>query len=95
MVPNRRQRAAEAEPVAGRQIAFGDGDEARKTRLRREQIVIAGVEPAIGDPISDRQQLPLRVEQKAELHCIDQRPRALAQRGKAAAKARRPPGRTA
>ena len=54
IVPNRRQRTAEAEPVAGRQVAFGDCDEARKTRLRREQIVIAGVESAIGNPISDR-----------------------------------------
>ena len=36
--------AAETEPVPGRHVALGDGDEARQPRLGRQQVVAVGVE---------------------------------------------------
>ena len=43
----RRDGAAEPEPVARRNIAFGDGEEAREPRLRGEEVVAAWVELAV------------------------------------------------
>ena len=42
--PTGRQRAAEAEPVRGGDVALGDRDEARQPRLGGEQVVVARVE---------------------------------------------------
>ncbi len=47
-VRDRRDGAAEMEPVAGRDVALGDRDEAREPRLGGEQIVAARVERALG-----------------------------------------------
>ena len=57
---DRRDRAAETEPVAGRNVALGDRDEAREPRLGGEKIVATRVEGAVGHPIADRQQLARR-----------------------------------
>ena len=65
---DRGDRAAEPEPVAGRNVALGDGDETRQPRFGGQQIVAVGVERALGHQIADREQLALAVEQKAEFH---------------------------
>ena len=70
-VPDGCQGTAEPEPVAGGYVSLGDRDEARKTRFGGKQVVIIGVETPIGNPISDREQLPLRVEEKVERHRIE------------------------
>ena len=59
------------EPVSGRHIALGDGDEARKTRLGGEQIVMVRVKAPIADEIANREQLALRVEEEAEAHRVE------------------------
>ena len=41
---DRRHRAAEPEPVPGRNVALGDGDEAGQPRFRRQQVVAIGIE---------------------------------------------------
>ena len=73
-----RSRAAEAqgapelEPVVVRDRARRDRHEARQARFRREDVVVRAVEPAVGHAESDREQLPLAAEQKAELDLLDQ-----------------------
>ena len=42
--PDRRHRAAQPEPVAGRHLALGDREEAGEPRFRGQQVVAAGVE---------------------------------------------------
>ena len=74
---DRRDGAAEVEPVARRDVALGDRDEAREPRLGGEKIVAARVERALGHPIADREQLAVAVEQKAELHRERHRARGL------------------
>ena len=49
-------------------IAFGDRDEARQPRLRRQKIVRRWIEPVRALVESDRKQLPLLVKQKREVH---------------------------
>jgi hypothetical protein len=51
----RRRGAAEANPVAGRDIALGDGEQAGEPRFRSEQVVATGVEAVVGEGITDRQ----------------------------------------
>ena len=63
-----RDGAAEMEPMARRDVALGDRDEARKPRLGREQIVAARVEGAVRHAIADREQLAVRIEQEAVTH---------------------------
>ena len=67
-VVDRRHGAAEAEPLARRHIAFGDGDKTGQPRFRGEQVVAIGVERAIRDEVADGQQLALGIAQEAELH---------------------------
>ena len=74
-----RQGTAETEPVAGGEIALGDGEETRQPSLGGEKIVIIGIQGAIGDAIADRQQLTLGVEQKTEFHGHGRRPGRLGQ----------------
>ena len=50
-------RPAEPEPVLGRQVALGDGEQAGQPRLGGQQVVAAFVELMLLDPIADRQQL--------------------------------------
>ena len=75
---DRRDGTAEAEPVARRDVALGDRDEAREPRLGGEQIVAARVERALRHAIADREQLALGIEQEAEVHCRAPSSRAVA-----------------
>ena len=58
--------------MARRQFALGDADEACEARLGCKQVVVVRIEAAVGDAIADRKQLALPIEQKAEIHIIDQ-----------------------
>ena len=60
--------AAEMEPVAGGNIALGDGEETRQPRFRRQKIVAIGIERAFGREAADRKQIALAVDEKAEVH---------------------------
>ena len=62
------QRAAQPEPVVHRHVVLGDGDEAGQPRLGREQIVVRAVERVGAALVPDGEQLPLGVEQEAEVH---------------------------
>src|SRR5207247_11480109 len=64
----RRDATPDAQPVPRGNVALGDGHETRKARFRGEQVVAARVESALRDPITDREELAVRVEEKAELH---------------------------
>ena len=79
-MPNRCLGTAKSEPMMGGHIALRDRDEAREARFGREQIVIIGIKTAIGDPISDLEKLPFRIEEKIERHRLEYLPRKLTQR---------------
>ena len=73
----RHQRAAEAdlddrpakpEPVLGRQIALGDGEQAGQPCFGCQKVVAAFVELVLLDAVADRQQLALRAEEEGEIH---------------------------
>ena len=49
-------------------VALGDREEAGQPRLGRQEVVAIGIQRRLGNNKSDRQQLPLLVEEKAELH---------------------------
>ena len=68
----RRQRASELEPVLVRDLARGDRHEARQSRLRRQHVVVRAVEPTVGDAVADREELPVRVEEEAELDFFEE-----------------------
>ena len=74
-VRDRRCGAAQAKPMLRRDVAFGDREEAGEPRLGSQQIVTVLIENAFVDEISDRQQLPVGIEQEAELHSKRHRPR--------------------
>ena len=65
---DRRQGAAQPEPVLGGHIALGDGDEARQPRFGRQQVVEIGIETAVAAAIADGKELAVGIEQKAEFH---------------------------
>ena len=71
---DRRYGAAEAEPMPRRNIALGDRDEARQARFGGQKVVAVLVERALGNQISNREQLALVVEQEAKLHRQRHRP---------------------
>ena len=60
--------AAEPEPLAGRNVALGDGEEAGQPGLGRQEVVAVGVQRTFIREEADGQQLALRVAEKAELH---------------------------
>src|SRR4029450_3743819 len=64
-------------------IALRNGDEAGEPCLRRQQIVIPRVKTVIGHAISNREELPWRVEEKAKLHGVEHRLRELGKGRKA------------
>ena len=66
--PTGVRRAAEPEPVVGVDVALGDGQEAGETSLRGQQVVVARVQRAVEHPEADREELPSRIEQEAEVH---------------------------
>src|ERR1700688_1355928 len=53
-------------------IAFGDRDEARQTRLGSKQIVTARIECPLDGLITDREQLPSRIQKESELHLVEE-----------------------
>ena len=57
-----------------RDITLGDRDEARKPCLRREKIVATRVKRSFGHPVTNREQLAHRIEQKAVAHLQRHRP---------------------
>ena len=59
-----RDGSTQAKPVPGRDIALGDGHEAREPRFGGEQVVAARVESSLGDAIADRQELSLGIRRK-------------------------------
>ena len=63
-----RQRSAQLEPVLQRSLVLGDGDEAREPRLGGEQVVEGVVERVGGLLEADGEQLPLAIDQEAEVH---------------------------
>ena len=77
-----------------RHVALGDRDEARQARLGGEQVVAVGIETALGDLVPDRQELPRGVEQKTELHRVEELPRQCGERRDAALERSRPCGST-
>ena len=62
---DRRQRRGRGGTSARGHVALGDRDEARQARLGGEQVVVARVEPAVGDAVADREELAARVEEEA------------------------------
>ena len=60
--------AAQAEPVLRGNVAFGNCKEAGQTRLGSQEIVTVLIERAFVEEISDRQQLPVVIEEETELH---------------------------
>ena len=56
------------EPVPRRQVALGDGDEARKARFRGQQVIGAFVERAVANHVADGKEQALLVQEEAELH---------------------------
>ncbi len=71
---HRCQRPAEPEPVRDGDVALGDRDEAREPGFRCQQVVPTRVEASVRDAVPDREQLPHRIEEKAEVHGADHRP---------------------
>ena len=69
-------------------VALGDRDEAREPGFRRQQVVERGVEPprplGVGEPVADREDLPLPVVEEPEVHRV----RRSAQRARQASAAR-------
>ena len=64
-----------------RHVALGDGEEAREPRLGSQEIVAVVVERTFVDQIADRQQLPVGIEQEAELRRQRHRPRRVFENG--------------
>ena len=73
-------RPAEPEPVIGRYVALGDGEQAGEPRFRGQQIVAGLVELPFLDAVADRQQVAVAPQQEGEIHLEGDQPRPLAQR---------------
>ena len=56
------------EPVPRRQVALGNGDEAREARFRGQQVVAAFVQGAVANHEADGQEQALLVQEETELH---------------------------
>ena len=92
---DRRHRSPQPEPVGGRHVAPGDGDEAREPRLGGQEVVAAGIEGAIDHAVADREELRAsrrRGSRKSMASRISRANRAISARrsGRAAADGRRP-----
>ena len=62
-----KKRAPQAGPVAHRQIALGDRQQAGQARLRRQQVVEAGVKLVLCNAVADVQQVPFGVVQECKV----------------------------
>ena len=54
--------------MAARHIALGNRDKACQARLRRQQVVVAGIQCVVVNAQADMKQVPLGVVQTAEVH---------------------------
>ena len=54
--------------MSGRYVSFGDREETRQPRLRRQEVIAIGIQGGFGNEKSDREQLARTVEEKAKLH---------------------------
>ena len=63
-----RQRATEAEPMFGIDVALGDRHEAGETGFRGEKVVVARIQRTVVDAEPDREQLADGIEQEVEFH---------------------------
>ena len=61
------KRAPQAGPVAHRQVALGNRQQAGQARLRRQQVVEAGVKLLLGNAVADVQQMPFGVVQESKV----------------------------
>ena len=59
---------AELEPVPPRGVAPRDGQEAGQARLRGQQVVAGAVEPPLAEVVADREEVPVRLVEEAEVH---------------------------
>ncbi len=91
---DRCERAPESEPVLHRHVALRDRDEAREPRLGGQQVVAARIERAVRHPVSDREQLPLALEEEAEVHLGGEHARPLGERREPAREGSRAADRT-
>ena len=69
---NGRHGAPELEPVGGRDVTLGNGDEAGQTRLRGEKVIAVRVWIALGHAIADREKVARGIKEKAELHSLEE-----------------------
>ena len=77
---DRRRRPAQTEPVPGRHIALGDGEQAGQPRLGRQKVIAIAVQSVGRHGKADGQQLLFGMLQKAEVHRQRQVARQLFQR---------------
>ncbi len=68
----RRQRAAEPEPVPCRDVALGDGEETRQPCFRGQKIIDISIQLLVVDPIADGEKLPVLVVEECEVHSLRQ-----------------------
>ncbi|MNI23424.1 hypothetical protein D3C73_770120 [compost metagenome] len=62
------EQASEGEPGLLRQLALGDDHEIGQAHFRREQVVIAVVQPAFVGVVADREQVALGIVEEGEVH---------------------------
>src|SRR5687768_10057337 len=65
------------EPMHLGHVTLGDGDEARETRFRSEQVIERSVHARrahrVAKPVADREQAPPVVVEEAEVHLVEVR----------------------
>ena len=87
----RGEQSAQAEPVLLGQLALRDRDEAGQARLRREQVVVAGVETMVADVVADGQEVAAAIVEEVvvEVGSLAAPPGEIAQLGQSRRRARR------
>ena len=70
---------AEVEPVLGRRLGLGDGQQRGQARLRRQQVVGVAVLPGHPHVVPDAEKVTLGVVERPEVHLGDERIGALGQ----------------
>ena len=73
-----------------RDVAAGDGHEARQAGLRRQHVVVTGVERALRGAIPEREEVPRPVVEEREVHLFHETVGLRGDRGQSAPDLRRP-----